>query len=259
MKRLPERRGPCWPILRLFLTVVLVCIVNIRIPALAIERTDLNLVLALDCSWSVNPAEYTLQIGGLAKAFADTDVQTAIAQGKEGRIGVAIIQWSVDGSQPLVLPWMTVSTPSDALALASRIARLDRQTVDGGTSISAALERSYQLLRLAPFVSSRHVIDIVADGENNNGPRIEQVRDRLVAAGIVINALAVVNEVHWLHHYLRNRVIGGPSAFVEKADDYDDFARAMKKKLLREIRGDLIGAAPDGGQRAAISAPPAIH
>ena len=88
--------------------------------------------------------------------------------------------------------------------------------------------------------ADRRVIDVIADGENNDGNRVEDRRDAVVREGTTINALAVINEVSYLHHYLRNRVIGGPGAFVERAKDYFDFERAFKKKLLREIKGNLV-------------------
>jgi citrate lyase gamma subunit len=203
-------------------------------------RADLSLIIAMDCSWSVNGSEYALQAGGIAAAFSDPEIVSAIADGYHGQISVLVIHWSTSGTQKIAIPWTVVATPADAIRLANRAARMRRQTVNGGTSISGALQFGQNAFKSAPMRADRLVIDVIADGENNDGNRVETVRDQLVRLGTTINALAVVNEVGYLHYYLRNRVIGGPGAFVERAADYFDFKRAFRKKLLREIKGELV-------------------
>lgn len=208
------------------------------------QRNDLNLVIAMDCSWSVDAAEYALQLAGVAAAFSDPEVIAAIENNHRGSIGVTIVHWSTVRIQKVALPWTRVSGPRDSIALANKVAGLKRLTRHGGTSISAALRFGRDLLEDAPFPADRYVVDVIADGENNVGDRIEDVRDEVVAQGVTINALGIVNVVGYLHHYLRNRVIGGPGAFVEKAEDYEDFKRAFRKKLLREIKGDPLTELP---------------
>jgi hypothetical protein len=204
------------------------------------ERADLSLVIAMDCSWSVNGSEYALQAGGLAAAFSDPEIVSAIADGHYGKISVLVIHWSTSETQNIAIPWSIIATPTDAIRFANRAARMGRQTVNGGTSISGALQFSQNAFVSAPLKADRLIIDVIADGENNDGNRVEDTRDQIVRLGTTINALAVVNEVGYLHYYLRNRVIGGAGAFVERADDYFDFKRAFKKKLLREIKGELV-------------------
>jgi len=203
-------------------------------------RADLNLVIAMDCSWSVNGSEYALQAGGVSAAFSDPEILQAIVDGYYGQISVLVVHWSTSGTQKIAIPWTTIATPSDAIRFANRAARMGRQTVNGGTSISGALQFSQLAFESAPTRADRRVIDVIADGENNDGNRVESMRDAVVREGTTINALAVINEVGYLHYYLRNRVIGGPGAFVERAADYFDFKRAFKKKLLREIKGNLV-------------------
>lgn len=204
------------------------------------RRADLNLVIAMDCSWSVNSGEYALQAAGIAAAFSDPLIITAISQGYHGRISVMVIHWSTSGTQKVAIPWTILETTDDAIRIANRAAAMQRQTVSGGTSISGALKFGQNAFKIAPLRADRRVIDVIADGENNDGNRVETVRDTIVRRGSTINGLAVVNEVSYLHHYLRNRVIGGAGAFVERADDYLDFKRAFRKKLLREIKGELV-------------------
>ncbi len=164
-------------------------------------RADLNLVIAMDCSWSVNASEYALQAGGVAAAFSDPEIVKAIAEGYHGRISVMVLHWSTSGTQKVALPWTIVATPGDAIRFANKAARMSRKTVNGGTSISGALRFAQNAFKNAPLRADRVVIDVIADGENNDGNRVEDVRDQLIRRGTTINALAVINEVSYLHYY----------------------------------------------------------
>ncbi len=205
------------------------------------NSVDLNIVLAIDCSYSVDEQEYVLQMAGMAAAFIDPTIIEAIRGGVNGAIAVSVVQWANPKNQIIVVPWTRVASTLDGQLLAAKIARTPRRTSEGSTSISGVLKFGQQLLRSSPYKSRRNIIDVVADGENNNGERVERVRDRLVSEGITINALAIQNEVGYLRYYMRNRVIGGGNSFVEPADDYLDFGRAIYRKLLREIQGVPIG------------------
>ena len=198
---------------------------------------DLNLVLAIDCSYSVNAVEYALQMAGMASAFTDPAIIRAIEGGVHGAIAVTVVQWSHQHSQIIVVPWMKISNRREAFDLAAMIASARRRTSKGSTSISGVLKFSQRLLSASPYRAVRNVIDVVADGENNNGERVEWVRNRLNANGITINALAILNEVSYLKFYMQNRVIGGNAAFAEYANDYSDFAAAILRKMFREIEG----------------------
>ncbi len=206
-----------------------------------VTNVDMNLILAIDCSYSVDSGEYALQMAGMAAAFIDPEIVQAIGDGPHGAISVSVVQWSHPNSQIIVVPWTRIANGADALALASQIVKTKRQPSEGATSISGMLKFGERLLHVSPWTANRNVIDIVADGENNSGERVEWVRDRINANGITINGLAILNEVKYLFYYMQNRVIGGNSAFVEQAIDYTDFARAIHRKLMREIEGVPIG------------------
>ncbi len=196
---------------------------------------DVAIVLAVDCSWSVNSSEFDQQMKGLAIALRSQDVIDAIAAGPRGRIAVALLQWSAPDNQNLTLDWQVIETPADALLVAARIEAAPRRVADGATSITAAIATATELHRSRPFAADRQVIDVSSDGLNNVGGLPESARDRAVADGITINTLAILNEVDYLHFYFRNHIIGGANAFVEVAADYSDYHRAIKRKLLREI------------------------
>lgn len=196
---------------------------------------DVAIVLAVDCSWSVDETEYALQMGGLADAFASRDIHDAIAAGANGRIAVTLVQWAASDAQTLVVAWTVVETPEDALLLSARIAATPRVVRDGATSITAAITAGAALHGGRPVRALRQVIDISSDGINNTGGLPEPARDLAAARGITINGLTILNEVPYLHHYFRNHIVAGPGAFVEVADDYADYHRAIHRKLLREI------------------------
>lgn len=201
---------------------------------------DLALVLAVDCSYSVDASEYRLQMRGLADAFRQPAVQNAIAEGETGRIAVVLVQWSDDRNQLIAVPWTIVATPEDAVSYAARIEATPRNLAEGGTAIGAALQFSAAVLLTAPVRARRLVIDLSADGRNNRGVRPSFARDEIVARGITINGLAVINEWPTLDKYFEHQVVGGPGHFVIVANDYEAYAEAIYRKLLKEITGPGI-------------------
>lgn len=199
-------------------------------------RVDLALVLAIDCSYSVDQRDYRHQIEGLAAAFRAPRVLRAIAGGPNRAVAVAVFQWSSAASQVLTVPWRVLTGPADALALADRLAAMPRRSADGATSISAALQFGTALLLRAPVAADRLVIDLSSDGRNNEGPDVSRSRDQAIGLGATINGLPILNEHRTLDRYFEARVIGGPGAFVQPARDYADYRRAILQKLLRELR-----------------------
>jgi hypothetical protein len=222
--------------LQIWLIVLILAVYNAK----AQEQVDLNLVLAIDCSYSVDATEFDLQIHGTAAAFTNPVIINAITSGKYGKIAVAVIQWSNTRNQIVTVPWTIVSNQIDAYKLAVAIKSQTRKTAEGATSMSSAINKAANMLLSAPYKADRLAIDIAADGENNAGERIEQVRDKTISLGITINGLSILNEVGYLNYYFQNRVIGGEGAFVQIANSYSDFGEAIRKKLLREIFGNGI-------------------
>ncbi|HXU57312.1 MAG TPA: DUF1194 domain-containing protein [Verrucomicrobiae bacterium] len=203
------------------------------------RQVDLALVLAIDCSFSVDANEFRLQMEGIGKAFLEPDVKTAIKNGPNGQIAVAAIQWSDENNQMVIVPWRILASDKDVDDLGTLLARMPRRLAEGGTSISMAIQYSARLLSEAP-ATGRRVIDISSDGRNNIGPPVNTMRDRIVAEGITINALTILNEWPTLDTYFERYVIGGQGAFVIPANDYVAYSKAIYRKLLREITGPGI-------------------
>lgn len=211
-------------------------------PATA-AQVDLNLVLAIDVSDSIDASEGQLQRQGYIDAFRNPEVIEAIRGGRTGRIAVAYFEWADVGEQSLIINWMVIGDLESAKAFGDK---LTNATANSGhfTSISAAITYALGLLKNAPHESDRRVIDISGDGRNNDGPPLDVARSAAQAYDVTINGLPIDNErsrlasdmeAGQIAKYYREQVIMGPGAFIVEAKSFDDFERAIARKLLREI------------------------
>ena len=203
----------------------------------------LALLLALDVSSSVNQREYLLQRNGLAAALVAPEVVRAFLASPEP-VAIAAFEWSGQNNQSLVLPWQLIHSEADLLAAATRIGQTTRSETDFPTALGYALGHASKLLRQAPDCI-RQTIDVSGDGESNDGFRPEHAYRHFPLDGVTVNALAIGASVGLdnLMVYFRQEVLRGPGAFVEAAASYDDFERAMRRKLEREVASFAIGAA----------------
>lgn len=201
-------------------------------PALPV---DLQLVLSVDSSGSVDDLEFELQRVGYAEALVHPDVLRAIRSGRHKAIGLSFVEWSGPGIEAEIVGWTRIATPADARAVAADILSAPRTIFGGGTGIGAAIVSGMARLEASPFKARRRVIDISGDGLNNRGTLPDLVRARVVARGVVINGLTVGDRDGWLTEYFKEFVIGGRGAFVIEAKDFKDFHRAVVRKLIREI------------------------
>ncbi len=203
-------------------------------PAKAQEPVDLALVLAVDSSGSVNEYEFILQMRGLAEAFRSPAVLNAIKSATPRGVAVNLVQWSSVDQQGQAFGWLVVRDQASAELVANLIDRTPRLVKDGATAISALLD--YATVLVMGVDAYRRVIDVSGDGRDNQaGAGTLSGRVRAVAAGITVNGLAILNETPYLEFYYLSEVIGGENAFVLGADDYDDFAQAIRIKLIKEI------------------------
>lgn len=207
---------------------------------------ELELVLAVDASGSVDQGEYRLQMQGLAAAFRDPEVLAAIEASGPGGIAVALMQWSGLRQQTLVAGWRRIADKAAAARFAAQIETAPR-TMLGETAIGAALAAAMGMFHGNGFDGRRQVIDLSGDGPNNAGREPAGVRDAAVALGITINGLVIQNEHPHLGRYYEEHVVGGTGAFVIAARDYHDFAEAIRLKLIQEIRGAPVAQAPGRG------------
>jgi len=202
------------------------------------DPVDLALVLAVDVSASVDYDEFALMIGGLSAAFLDADVIAAATGGRQGAVAVAALFWSEMAE--VALPWLRLANAGDGAVIAEALLSAPRLPRAGATALGEGLVAALTLLARCPAQAARLVVDVSGDGASNRGRPSGPVRDVAVAAGVVINGLAVVNEEADLVAHFAAEVIGGPGSFVMECANYVDFAEAIGRKLVREMRGNSL-------------------
>jgi hypothetical protein len=206
---------------------------------------DLELVLAVDVSWSMDYDEQILQRQGYVEAFRHGEVIRAIETGGWGRIAVTYVEWAGAELQRVVVPWTLIDGAAAAEAFA---AALDEAPIGRmrRTSISGALRFSGGLFGQSDYEGVRRIVDISGDGANNSGPPVVPERDALVERGIVINGLPIMIaetnpsgffNLPDLDVYYEDCVIGGTGAFIITVTDLQHFAVAIRRKLVLEIAG----------------------
>lgn len=202
----------------------------------------LALALAVDVSRSIDSQDYVIQTDGLAAALEDGEVRAAIF-GPEGEVALAIYYWSGKGYQDLVQPWVILTGP-EALDVAIReVRRTPRPEAPLATALGNALSYGLDLMADAPDCE-RRVIDVAGDGRNNDGISVARTYEREDFTGITVNGLAVGEHEADIVEYYAGEVIRGPGAFVELAPRQTDYPDAIRRKLLRELEGPMIGALP---------------
>ncbi len=212
-------------------------------PTLAQVSVDLELVLAVDASGSIDEQEFRLQMSGIADAFRDPEVVAAVASGPLGRIGVAVAVWA-DAHRPKdSTPWFVLHDTESAGRFADTVERFPRRVV-GATGLGAALLYCMRLLEGNSLQGSRQVIDVSGDGRETTFREWtvfpHQARRRAEMFGVTINGLAILSDEPDLDRYYRLEIATGFGSFVEKAATFADFRQAIRKKLLREIEHQPI-------------------
>jgi len=220
---------------------------------------DLELVLAVDVSRSMDPDEQKLQRDGYVAAITHPDVVAAITQGRHGRIALSYVEWAGPETQHTVIDWRAIDGPASARACAAELAQAPIQGFRG-TSISNGLVFVAPQFDNNGYEATRRVIDVSGDGPNNMGIPIEIAREPVLRAGITINGLPIMIKrasgfasIDNLDVYYEDCVIGGFGAFLVVVQSADQFAEAIRRKLVLEIAGRepqvIPAAAPASGKR----------
>lgn len=212
---------------------------------------DVELVLAVDVSGSMDASEHQVQRQGYETAMVHPDVLDAIRGGMTGRIAVTYVEWAGPGLQRVIVPWMMIDGAESAQLFVDRLRARPISQIRG-TSISGMLLLAPSLFEDNGFEGLSRVVDISGDGPNNRGRRVDVVRDSVVAEGITINGLPVLLNpsgrgtlgFEGLVRYYEDCVIGGFGAFVLGVNDPDHLADAIRRKLVLEIAGASPPRAP---------------
>jgi Protein of unknown function (DUF1194) len=208
-------------------------------------RVDLELVIAVDISLSMDPDEQRLQRNGYVEALRDVDFQRVATAGPSGRIAITYFEWAGPSTQRLVLPWTVIDSAATANAIAEKLAAtpISRERL---TSLSGALQFAELLFERSPYRGARRVIDVSGDGPNNSGSPVVPMRDKLVEKGIVINGLPImlkldpptsIFDIKDLDTYYAECVVGGPGSFMIPIRTEEEFLTATRRKMILEISG----------------------
>ncbi len=205
---------------------------------------DVELVLAVDVSYSMDPDEQALQREGYRLALTSKEFLSALREGVNGRIAITYIEWASENDQRIVMPWRLIDGPEAADAVSAEIGRAPYRRASR-TSISGGLRFAKGLFDHSGYKGLRRVIDVSGDGANNSGPLVVPIRDDVVAAGITINGLPLMlkrpfrgtMDIEHLDWYYEDCVIGGPGAFAVPIRDRSQFIEATRHKLVLEISG----------------------
>jgi hypothetical protein len=207
---------------------------------------DVELVLAVDVSYSMDLEELALQREGYAAAIVSREFLQALKGGMHGKVAVTYFEWAGAYDQKIIVPWRLIDGPEAAGSVATEIARSPLRRASR-TSISGALMFAKPLFDASGYNGIRRVIDVSGDGANNNGPIVTFARDDVLASGITINGLPIMikrpnqftMDIGSLDIYYEDCVIGGPGAFVVPIKNRDQFKEAIRTKLVLEIAGRM--------------------
>jgi Protein of unknown function (DUF1194) len=205
---------------------------------------DIELILAVDVSYSMDMDELAIQREGYAQAIVSKEFLQALKTGPNGKISVTYFEWAASSDQKIIIPWRVIDGPETADAVANEIMKTPIRRASR-TSISGAINFAMPLFDENPYRGLRRVIDISGDGPNNNGTPVTGARDAALEKGITINGLPIMvkepsystMDIDNLDFYYEDCVIGGPGSFVVSIKDRDKFKEAIRTKLLLEVAG----------------------
>lgn len=208
---------------------------------------DVELVLAVDASWSMDSGEQRIQRDGYVAAFRSPEVQEAILGGGYQRVAVSYVEWAGEFSQSVIVPWTLIDSKRSADAFAYRLSEEEPERARR-TSIAAAIDFAAPMFDGNGYAGLRRVIDVSGDGPNNQGRMVTEARDAAARRGITINGLPLMTSgatqgyASWgsipnLDRYYATCVIGGPGAFMVPVNDWAQFPEAVRRKLVMELAG----------------------
>lgn len=208
------------------------------------QSVDVELILAVDVSYSMDMDELAIQREGYALAIQSKDFLQALKAGPNGRIAVTYFEWAASSDQKIIIPWRLIDGPETADAVAGEIMKTPIRRASR-TSISGAIGFAMPLFDEDPYHGIRRVIDISGDGPNNNGGPVTVARDAALEKGIIINGLPIMvkepsystMDIDNLDYYYEDCVVGGRGSFVIAIKDREKFKEAIRTKLLMEVAG----------------------
>lgn len=191
---------------------------------------DTALILTIDVSNSVDPAEYRMQVDGLAEALRDPAIVDAMVRQEAA---IAVVQWSGQDRQEVSVPWVRIRTALDAAALAQRAQLLPRAFVLSDTAPAEAVMFSLSLFTQVPDCKNK-VIDVSGDGTPNSGSEMRNARNQAERRGVTINGIAIESMGLAITNFYKRAVITR-NGFVITARTHREYPDAIRRKILREL------------------------
>ena len=209
-----------------------------------VPSVNVELVIAVDVSYSMDMDELAVQREGYAQAIVSEEFLQALRAGPSRKVAVTYFEWSMSGDEKIIFPWRVIDGPESADAVATEIMKTPVRR-GSSTSISGAINFALQLFKENPYRGLRRVIDISGDGPNNDGAPVTVARDAALQRGITINGLPIMVkepsyatiDIENLDLYYEDCVIGGPGAFIMTIKDREKFQEAIRTKLVFEVAG----------------------
>ncbi len=209
-----------------------------------VPAVNVELVLAVDVSYSMDMDELAIQREGYAQAIVSKDFLQALRAGPGSKVAVTYFEWSMSGDDRIIIPWRLIDGPESADAVSAEIMKSPIRR-GSSTSISGAINFALQLFEQNPYRGLRRVIDISGDGPNNDGAPVTGARDAALERGVIINGLPIMvkepsyatTDIENLDLYYEDCVIGGPGAFIMTIRDREKFQEAIRTKLVLEVAG----------------------
>ncbi|MEJ8560123.1 DUF1194 domain-containing protein [Yoonia sp. GPGPB17] len=232
------------------------CLLFLLLPVMAQAACRQAISLGLDVSSSVDQSEYTLQLEGVITALNAPVIMDILFLQPDAPVRIHVFEWSGPINQTVIVPWTTLNTPTDLATVTARLRAHRRGVPAPTTAVGSALLAGFSYLEQHPDCWIR-TLDLSGDGETNTGPLPETIPDTQTPSGVTVNGLVVGsgnffgdqvsrNALADLEVYYRENVIRGPVAFVEVAENYDDYAATMERKLLRELTALAVGRVETG-------------
>lgn len=242
-------------IARHVLTFFAIVLGSFAAPLSAAQDVDLELVLAVDGSGSISPSEFKLQLNGTAAAFRDPEVQQAIVSGPKGRIAVSMMIWADAAFPKFKTGWHVLNSTASADRFAILLQGFHQHTGrkfgigGGGTGIGDGVAHALEMIDRNAHSGLRRVVDVSGDGIETDpwfkkAIQLPGARQLAEARNVTINGLAILTDFPKLDEWYRENVIRGPGSFVVEAAGFDDFAEAIREKLLREISAPVSRYSP---------------
>src|SRR4051812_17657845 len=84
---------------------------------------DVELILAVDVSYSMDMDELAIQREGYAQAIMSKEFLQALKTGPNGKIAVTYFEWAASSDQKIIIPWRVIDGPGTPEEVGNEVMR----------------------------------------------------------------------------------------------------------------------------------------